>query len=105
MFFDVSNTNFTINAVSAPPPVFTDDPLTAGSTVVKAVHVNELRTAIDTLRSRYGLGSFPWTDLPMTSGITVKAVHLSELRTALIAVYTQAGQTPPTFPPSPPSRR
>ena len=79
--------------------MFTDDPLTAGSTVVKAVHVNELRAAIDTLRGRYGLAGFPWTDSPMTAGITVKAVHLSEMRTALIAAYTQAGQTPPTFPP------
>ena len=53
IFFDVSNTNFTITASSAPPLVFTDDPLMAGSTPVKAVHINELRTAINALRARF----------------------------------------------------
>ena len=63
IFFDVSNANFTITAVASPPLVFTDDPLTAGTTVVKAVHLNELRAAIDNLRGRYGLAAYPWTDL------------------------------------------
>ncbi len=100
IFFDVSNTNFTITASSAPPLVFTDDPLMAGSTLVKAVHVNELRTAIDTLRARFSLAAFAWTDSPLTVGaITVKAVHISEMRAALIAAYNRSGRPRQRSPP------
>jgi hypothetical protein len=41
------------------PPVFTDKPLTAATTVIKAAHVAELRQAIADLRSRSGLSQFP----------------------------------------------
>ena len=81
-----------------PPPVFTDDPLTSGSTVVKAVHVTELRLAIDALRTRYGLGAFAWTDATLGAGVMpVKAVHVSQLRTALNQAYTAAGSPAPTY--------
>jgi fibronectin type 3 domain-containing protein len=78
--------------------LFTDDPLQVGVTVVKAVHVTELRTYIDTLRSRYGLVAYAWTDpLLAANGTAVKVVHITDLRTALQAVYTAAGRTPPTY--------
>jgi hypothetical protein len=41
---------------------FTDNPLVARSTAVKASHITELRTAIDAARLRNGLTAFAWTD-------------------------------------------
>jgi hypothetical protein len=75
---------------------FTDDPLTAGTTVVKAVHIAELRAAIAVLRARYALPVFVWTDPTLAAGTSVvKAAHISELRTALDDVY---GQLIPSLP-------
>jgi len=82
-------------AGGAPAP-FTDDPLVTGSTAVKAVHFAELRTRIDALRARFGLGGFAWTDSSLT-GATIKGVHLTELRTAISQAYTAAGMLPPAF--------
>ena len=76
---------------------FTDDPLIAG-TVIRVVHIIELRTAIDAARADQGLSPFGWTDPTLTPQVTfIRAVHLTELRTALAAAYTAAGQTPPTY--------
>jgi len=84
--------------VWGPLPVFTDDPLAAPSTVVKAIHFTELRDAIDTLRTRFGVAVFTWTDATVVVGVTgVKAVHLTELRAALNDVYVAAGRTAPTY--------
>jgi hypothetical protein len=76
---------------------FTDDPLVAGMTTVKAVHITELRSRIDALRIRFGLGAYSWTDPTLTAGTTTKAVHLAQLREALQQVYTASGRTPPTY--------
>jgi glucose/arabinose dehydrogenase len=77
---------------------FTDDPLAARVTLVKAVHVTELRLAIDQERTRRGLAAFGWTDPVLTPGITViSALHLAELRAALNAAYQAASRTPPTY--------
>jgi hypothetical protein len=67
-------------------------------TAIKAAHITELRSAIDTLRSRNGLAAFGWTDPTLTPGVTVvKRVHFIELRTALSQAYQAAGQPAPTF--------
>jgi hypothetical protein len=68
--------------------LFTDPTLVAGTTVVKAVHVTELRTAVNAVRQLAGLGLAPpgYTDATITPGVTiVKAAHVTELRTALDA--------------------
>jgi photosystem II stability/assembly factor-like uncharacterized protein len=77
---------------------FTDDPLTAQTTVVKAVHITELRTRVNAVRAARGLGAYPFTDPTLTTTSTViKAAHVVELRTALGEAYTAAGLTPPTY--------
>lgn len=76
---------------------FTDDPLTPRTTRVKAIHIAELRQAIDTLRSGAGLGAFSWTDTALTSGMPVKAIHILDLRSALNAVYTAKSVSLPTY--------
>ena len=77
---------------------FTDDPLVAGATAVRAVHFRELRTRIDALRARSGLSAYAWTDPTLRAGVTgVRSVHLTELRTALNQAYDAAGQPRPAY--------
>ena len=77
---------------------WTDDPLVAGSTELKAAHITELRTRIDALRDANGLAATGWTDPTLIPGVTLsKAVHLTELRTALAEVYSVLDQTPPSY--------
>jgi len=84
--------------VSPPVVPFTDDPLSAGSTFIQAVHITELRTRVDAIRAAWSLSAFSYTDPTLTVGSTpVKAVHVTELRTALSEAYVAADRTPPTF--------
>ena len=77
---------------------FTDDPLVAGTTPVKAVHFTELRERIDLLRAAAGLEPFSWTDPVLTAGVTpVRLIHLLQLRQALAPAYTAAGRPAPTY--------
>jgi len=77
---------------------FTDDPLQPGQTLVKGVHIIELRGRINAQRARFGLALASWTDLSANVPSTaIKAVHLSELRAALDAAYTAHGMTPPPY--------
>ncbi len=77
---------------------FTDDTLTAESSVVRAVHLNELRTRIDALRVRFGLVPYAWTDATITAGSSViKVVHITDLRAALAQACIAAGQAAPTY--------
>lgn len=86
-----SNINFGLAKIA-----FTDDPLIPGVTIVKAVHITELRARIDAQRSRVGLSFYSWTDFSLTPGSTVvKAQHIVDLRTALTQAY--GGRTPPTY--------
>ena len=77
---------------------FTDDPLVARNTRIKAVHIIELRTAIDSLRVARGLAPFAWTDRTLVPGVTrARTVHVAELRTALDQAYQTSRQAPPTY--------
>ena len=77
---------------------FTDPTLAAQSSIIKAAHVLDLRSAIDTLRVQYGLGVYPWTDPTLTAGSTqVKRSHVLDLRSALNEAYQAAGQPLPTY--------
>ena len=77
---------------------FTDEPLRAGVTPIRAVHFTELRTRIDGVRVTAGLGRFAWTDPVLTAGVTrVRLVHLAELRSALAEAYVAAGRAAPSW--------
>ena len=79
-------------------PVFTDDPLMAGSTPVRAIHFRELRQSIGILRARAGLPPMQWTDPTLQAGVTpVKRAHLTELRAALDAVHDAVGRARPRY--------
>src|SRR5688572_3455917 len=77
---------------------FTDDPVIAGVTAVRAVHVTELRSRINAIRSSRGLSPFVFTDATLVAGTTrIRAVHLLELRTAISQAYAAAGLPVPLF--------
>jgi hypothetical protein len=70
---------------------FTDPDLEAGVTVMKAVHITELRNAVDLARTAAGLGGASWSG-SLTSGSTViSAAHIAELRTNLNAALAALG--------------
>jgi hypothetical protein len=76
------------NVVSAPSAYdvatliqFADDPVAAGQTILRGVHVSDLRLAVDAVRQAAGLGK-TWTDYSPPTGV-VSASHFLELRDRL----------------------
>ena len=61
--------------------IFTDDPLSAGL-LVKAVHLSQLRTAVNAVRAQAGRSAAVFTDAA-SAGVIVKVVHITELRSNL----------------------
>lgn len=61
---------------------FTDNPLSVGTTQIKAVHITELRQAINAVRSVAALSAATWTDTSLV-GVVVKATHVQEMRDKL----------------------
>lgn len=78
---------------------FTDPILTAGQTFVKAIHINELRTRINTLRAYYGLSAYGWSATPVAgeTGLVSWRDHVLELRSALADVYAYVGLDAPAW--------
>jgi len=72
---------------------FTDNPLTVGTTLVKAVHMTELRQAVNAVRAAANLSAATWTDPTLSTSVTIKAVHVTELRSSLDAALTALGIT------------
>jgi hypothetical protein len=70
--------------------IFTDDPLVARSTKIKAVHLAELRTAVNAVRSLAGIGTTTFTD-SASPGVVVKAIHINQLRAALDPALSALG--------------
>jgi len=69
--------------------VWIDDPITAGSTPIKATHINQLRTEINAKRATCnGLAPFTWTDDPLAGDMLPRSVYTIELRTAVDAIYS-----------------
>jgi hypothetical protein len=67
--------------------VWTDSPIVAGTTEIRAVHINELRTAINNEISRRAGGIKSWTDPtlvvpPGANPNIVRESHVRELRAA-----------------------
>jgi galactose oxidase-like protein/fibronectin type III domain protein len=96
-YSDFSNTDI------ATTVVFTDDPV-AATMLIKAVHITELRAAVNAVRAAAGQSATTWTDSSL-SGVEVKAVHISELRSAIDAAryalgLSNASYTDPSLTPA-----
>jgi hypothetical protein len=77
---------------------FTDDPIVAGVTPIRPVHILEMRTRIAALRSRYGLPVYVWSDPVLTAGVTPpRPAHVADLRAALAPVYLALGLGAPGY--------
>ena len=68
--------------------MWTDPTLVSGVTPVQALHLTELRTALDQAYQVAGRGPRPtYTDPTIVAGETIiKASHLIQLRAALLAL-------------------
>jgi hypothetical protein len=74
--------------------VFTDPSLTACPTLIRPLHITELRAAINAARASVGQTAFTFTDPSLGAGAKIKAVHVTELRTALAPVLSAIAVTP-----------
>lgn len=76
--------------------VYSDDPIVAGATPIRANHLLELRAAVNAVRAAVGLTLFSFTDSSL-AGARIKAVHITELRSAINAARTALGSSALTF--------
>lgn len=77
--------------------MFSQDPLSAGSTVVRAMHLEELRLAVAAVRATAAKSPPSWTEASL-AGKYVKAAHVLELRSQLdeaMAVLALPSPPPP----------
>lgn len=80
----------TTGSLTYTSPSFTDATITGGTTRIKAVHINELRTMVNTIRQYYGLSAVVWAET-ITAGVTKSRgwkAHVAELRAAINDVVT-----------------
>jgi uncharacterized repeat protein (TIGR01451 family) len=82
------------NADLATTIVFTDDPINTGVTKMKAVHLTELRTAVNLVRAAAGLPAAVLTDPSLPAGTRIKAAHVTELRASLDQARAALGLSP-----------
>ncbi len=61
---------------------FVDNGMLRGVTIIKAVHILQLRQAVNLVRASVALPAVSFTD-PGLAGTVIKAVHITQLRTAL----------------------
>ena len=72
---------------------WTDDPLVAGETPIKALHMQELQSRVNTLYAFYGLGTYNFTTI--TAGTTSLAgwtTHVNQIRAAIEEVCNASGK-------------
>lgn len=87
---------YVVRSSSGVQESFTDEPLVAFQTVVKAQHFTELRQAIDLLRDKVGLPPASWID-PSLTGLFIQAIHLEQMRSRLSDAVIALGLSEPTF--------
>jgi RHS repeat-associated protein len=64
------------------PPTFQENPLVIGDTPIRSVHITELRSAIDAVRSHFNLGPYSW-QTAAAPGDLISTAPIQEMRTAL----------------------
>jgi hypothetical protein len=84
------------NADLATTMLFTNDPILANTTLIRAAHVTELRQAVNSLRAITALAPFTFAD-PSLLNVPIRAVHIEQLRTALAQGLSALGFSSPAF--------
>src|SRR5690606_22483291 len=64
---------------------------------IKAIHILELRAAIDEARTAKGLPAYAFVDPGLAAGTRIQAIHIMQLRDALTEAYAKAGLQAPAF--------
>lgn len=64
------------------PPTFQENPLMIGATPIRSVHITELRSAIDAVRSHFNLGPYSW-QAAAAPGDWITTAPIQEMQTAL----------------------
>jgi hypothetical protein len=81
--------------------IFANDPLVGGTTTIQALHLTQLRTAVDAVRKLANNGVAnpgTYTDPTITAGSTfIKALHITDLRSALDPAMTTLQANVPTL--------
>lgn len=88
-----SGTSLSLTTVWEP---YTDDPLLAGVTLVRAVHFQELRTRINAYRVACGVLPVAFSG-GVSVGAVIKTAHITEMRDALDGTYVACGGLPPVY--------
>lgn len=70
--------------------MFTDDPVGSG-VPIKAIHLSEIRSAVNAMRAAAALTPATWTD-PSPSGVPLRASHITELRSRLLEALVGLGR-------------
>lgn len=70
--------------------MFTDDPVGPGVRV-KAVHLSEIRSAVNAMRAAAALSPATWTD-PSPATVAIRAAHITELRARLMDALLALGR-------------
>jgi uncharacterized protein YkwD len=84
------------NIDAATTIIFTDDPLVALTTKVKATHLTQLRTAVNAVRAAAGLGSLA-ADATIAVNAPIRAQHLTAIRTGLNQARSVIGLSTLTY--------
>ncbi len=71
------------SAIDVATTVVMTDAILNSAIPIKAIHLTELRTAVNAMRAAAGLSAATFTDPSPTSATLIKRVHIVELRSAL----------------------
>ena len=86
-----SSRTLTVTGLSLTDPV-----ITVNLTQVKAVHITQLRAAINVVRDYYGLPAVAWAETLTANSTYIKASHIQEMRTAIDQIITYVNNFDPT---------
>ena len=74
------------------------DPIVSAGVAIKALHINELRVALNAYRTALGLGPDSFDDPSLAPGMPIRALHIIQLRESFNTVRTEIGLASSSLP-------